>query len=39
MAVQSVESPAKFLQLAQDAGIAPGMNDECNTWTAFYDCE
>jgi hypothetical protein len=37
MAVQFVESPAKFLELARDAGIAGGMKDQCNEWTAFYD--
>jgi len=37
MAVQFVESPAAFLGLARDAGIAEGMKDQCDAWTAFYD--
>jgi hypothetical protein len=39
MAVQFVESAGKFERLAWDAGILPGLQDQCDAWTAVYDSD
>lgn len=37
MAVQFVESAAEFEQLAQNAGVLPQIQSQCDAWTDFYN--